>query len=328
MQLKELILTGGTKLKIIITDYKTVSDDKSVFDGFKEFGDVVLYDITSPDETAERIKCADMVICNKTLITKEAIKKSEKLKYIGLFATGYNNIDIDYTAKKNITVCNAGNYSTNAVAQHTFALILNHYNKVSKYNDFVSDGGWKRSQVFSPFEFPVYELSEKTIGIIGYGNIGRAVAKIANAFEMNVLVNTRMPQTDKSVKFVTLDELYAKSDIVTVHCPLNEQSSLMFNSKSFGKFKDGAMFINTARGGVVDEQALKYALESGKLSAAAVDTISYEPMKEDCVLYGVKNLTITPHIAWAAVETRERLVSIVINNIRNFINCKPTNKIN
>lgn len=313
---------------IVLTDYKTVSDKKEMFDIFGKFGDVVLYGMTSPDETAERIKDADMVICNKTPITAEVMEKAKNLKYIGLFATGYNNIDIEYAKEHNITVCNAGSYSTNAVVQHTFALILDYFSKVGKYNDFVQEGGWKRSSLFSPIEFPTYEIAGKTIGIIGYGSIGKAVAKVADAFGMNILVSTRTPQTDTKVKFVGTDELYAQSDIVTVHCPLNEQSALMFNSESFSKFKKGAFFINTARGGVVDEQALKDALENGTLSAAAIDTITYEPMREDCVLCGVKNLVITPHIAWAPEETRKRLVDIVIKNIENFIGGKPTNKVN
>ena len=315
-------------LNIVLTDYKTVFDSEDMFDVFRQFGNVTLYESTSPDEAAERIKNADIVICNKTIISAEVMKNACNLKYIGLFATGYNNIDIEYTKQNNITVCNAGSYSTNAVAQHTFALILNHFSKVSEYNNFVNDGGWKRSKVFSPFEYSTHEIYGKTIGIIGYGSIGKAVAKIADAFGMNILVSTRTPQTDTKVKFVSIDELYEKSDIVTVHCPLNEQSALMFNSESFAKFKKGAFFINTARGGVVDEQALKDALENKILSAAAIDTITYEPMREDCVLYGVKNLVITPHIAWASDETRQRLLGIVIDNISNFINGTPTNKIN
>lgn len=315
-------------MNIVLTDYKTVFDSEDMFDVFRQFGNVTLYESTSPDEAAERIKNADIVICNKTIISAEVMKNACNLKYIGLFATGYNNIDIEYTKQNNITVCNAGSYSTNAVAQHTFALILNHFSKVSEYNNFVNDGGWKRSKVFSPFEYSTHEIYGKTIGIIGYGSIGKAVAKIADAFGMNILVSTRTPQTDTKVKFVSIDELYEKSDIVTVHCPLNEQSALMFNSESFAKFKKGAFFINTARGGVVDEQALKDALENKILSAAAIDTITYEPMREDCVLYGVKNLVITPHIAWASDETRQRLLGIVIDNISNFINGTPTNKIN
>lgn len=315
-------------MNIVLTDYKTISDKESVFDIFRQFGEVVLYDTTAPDEVSERIKNANIVICNKTLITAETMKIAKNLKYIGLFATGYNNIDIDYAKEHNITVCNAGSYSTNAVAQHTFALILNYFSKVSEYNTFVQNGSWKKCRVFSPIEYSTHEIAGKTIGIIGYGNIGKAVAKIANSFEMNVLVSTRTPQNDATVRFVTADELYAQSDIITVHCPLNESSALMFNAESFKKFKKGAFFINTARGGVVDEQALKEALKNGTLGAAAIDTLTYEPMKENCILYGVKNLIITPHIAWAPEETRQRLLDIVISNIANFINGNPTNKIN
>lgn len=315
-------------MKIVLTDYRTISDKKSVFDVFKQFGDVVLYESTLPDETAERIKDADIVICNKTLISADAIKAAKNLKYIGLFATGYNNIDVACASEHNIAVCNAGSYSTNAVAQHTFAFILNYFSRVNEYNSFVNEGGWKKSKVFSPIEFESHELAGKTIGIIGYGSIGKAVAKIANAFSMKVLVNTRTPQNDSSVTFVSFDSLLKNSDIVTVHCPLNNMSEHMFNEESFKKFKKTAFFINTARGGIVDENALKNALENNLIAAAAIDTLTYEPMKDDCALYGVKNLTITPHVAWSPVETIQRLMKIVINNIKNFIDGNPTNKVN
>lgn len=315
-------------MKIVLTDYRTISDKKSVFDVFKQFGDVVLYESTLPDETAERIKDTDIVICNKTLISADAIKAAKNLKYIGLFATGYNNIDVACASEHNIAVCNAGSYSTNAVAQHTFAFILNYFSRVNEYNSFVNEEGWKKSKVFSPVEFESHELAGKTIGIIGYGSIGKAVAKIANAFSMKVLVNTRTPQNDSSVTFVSFDSLLKNSDIVTVHCPLNNMSEHMFNEESFKKFKKTAFFINTARGGIVDENALKNALENNLIAAAAIDTLTYEPMKDDCVLYGVKNLTITPHVAWSPVETIQRLMKIVINNIKNFIDGNPTNKVN
>lgn len=314
-------------MNIVITDYKTVSGDISTFDVFKKFGDITLYPSTKPEEVQQRIHNADMVICNKTLLTAESMKTAKNLKYIGLFATGYNNIDIEYTTKNNITVCNAGSYSTNAVAQHTFALILNHFSKVNEYNTFVQNGGWKKSDVFSPMVYESHEIADKTIGIIGYGSIGKAVAKIANAFSMNVLVNTRTPQNDPTVKFVSLDELLENSDIVTVHCPLNAASELMFNDETFSKFKKNSFFINTARGGVVDENALKNALENNIIGGAAIDTITVEPMREDCVLYDVKNLTITPHIAWSPVETINRLIGIVETNIQNFLDNKPTNLI-
>ena len=225
-------------------------------------------------------------------------------------------------------MCNAGSYSTNAVAQHTFALILEHYNNTRNYNKYVHDGLWKCSKTFSPFVYPLNELAGKTLGIVGFGNIGRAVAKIANAFEMNVIAFNRSKKQAENVKFVSFEELLLQSDIVSVHCPLNAQSENMFDKASFAKMKKGALFVNTARGGVMVEQDLFNALESGHLGGAAIDTLKVEPMEEDCILMSAKNCIMTPHIAWAPVETRIRLMNIVADNIRNFIDKTPTNKVN
>ena len=268
-----------------------------------------------------------MILCNKSIIDKAIIKKAKKLKYIGLFATGYNNIDVVTAREHDITVCNAGSYSTNAVAQQVFAYILNHYNAVNQYNDFVQNGGWQQSPTFSVLCFPTDELKDKTIGIIGFGSIGKRVAEIALAFEMKVLVYTRTPKKDNRVDFVSLEELLKNSDIISPHCPLNEQSKEMFNKETFSKMKDGVFFINTARGGVVNERDLVNALNTGKLSGAAIDVLTEEPMHKDCILKGVPNLIITPHTAWAPLSTRERLLRIVEDNIIAFLNGSPKNKV-
>ncbi|HOD93679.1 MAG TPA: D-2-hydroxyacid dehydrogenase [Clostridia bacterium] len=312
-------------MKIVLTDIKTVTANDLDLSVFEKFGEVQMYELTEYKEIADRIKYAEAVICNKTKLDANVLKNAEKLKYIGLFATGYNNIDVEYAKKKGITVCNAGSYSTNAVAQQTFAYILNHYSKLIDYSKFVSEGKWMKSKIFSPFAFPTYELSGKNIGIIGYGSIGRKVAFIAKAFDMNVYVYNRTRYDEKSVNFVTFDELLNISDIVTIHCPLNNDSYRMFNKDAFSKMKQQALFINTARGGIVDELALKEALENGIIQSAAIDVLTTEPMQEDCVLYNVKNLIITPHTAWIPFETRKRLLSIVISNLENFLNNKPTN---
>ena len=314
-------------MKIVITDAQTVCDDKISLDSIKELGDTVVYPLCSAEELPERISDADIVICNKSQMTAEVLKGAPNLKYIGLFATGYNNIDISCAREHNITVCNAGSYSTSAVAQQVFAYILNHYNAVNRYNDFVQNGGWQQSPTFSVLCFPTDELKDKTIGIIGYGSIGKRVAEIALAFEMNVLVYTRTPKSDNRVRFTSLDELLKNSDIITPHCPLNEQSKEMFNKETFSKMKDRAFFINTARGGIINEQDLAEALKSGKLSGAAIDVLSEEPMSKDCVLKGVPNLIITPHTAWAPLETRKRLLGIVEDNIKAFLNGTPKNKV-
>lgn len=315
-------------MKIVITDWQTVSKNDLPLKKLETLGEVEIYSLTSKEQLIDRVKDADIALCNKTVFSKEILEKCEKLKYIGLFATGYNNIDTKFAREKGITVCNAGSYSTNAVAQHTFALLLEHMSHVGNYNKMVQDGGWCKSEVFSPFVFPLEELSGKTIGIIGFGNIAKAVAKIALAFNMKVLVYTRTKKEAENIEFVSFDELLRRSDVVTVHCPLNDESYRMFNSESFNKFKDGAFFINTARGGVMDEVALRAALESGKLSGAAIDVLETEPMSPDCALLGAKNCIITPHIAWAPLETRIRLLDIVTENIKAFLGGNPINVVN
>lgn len=315
-------------MKIVLTDAQTVLDNLVDAKALKELGEVVEYGLLKYEEVAEKIADADIVICNKTKLDSYTLRPAKNLKYIGLFATGYNNIDIDYCRENNIAVCNAGSYSTNAVAQHTFALILEHYNNTAKYNQFVQDGKWKRSKTFSPFVYPLSELAGKTLGIVGLGSIGQAVAKIANAFEMNVIAYNRSSKEIENVEMTSLDELLSKSDIVSVHCPLNSESEHMFNKETFAKMKKGALFVNTARGGVMVEQDLFNALESEHLGGAAIDTLAVEPMEEDCILMNAKNCIITPHIAWAPLETRVRLMNIVVDNIKNFINGTPTNKVN
>jgi len=315
-------------MKIVILDAQTITKGDISLEPLHSFGEVVTYNLTSYEQIAERIHDADAVICNKTLLDEHNLKNAKNLRYIGLFATGYNNIDVDYCTKNNITVCNAGSYSTDAVAQHTFALLLEHYSNIGRYNEFCHNGGWQTAETFSPFVFPLNEISGKTIGIVGFGAIGQAVARIALAFNMNVLVYNRSKKEFDGVNFVSFDTLLKESDIVTVHCPLNKDSENMFNKAAFDKMKDGAFFINTARGGVMIEDDLIDALNNKKLSGAAVDVLNIEPMKKDCKLPNTQNLIITPHIAWAPFETRERLISIVCDNIESFIKGTPKNKVN
>ena len=312
-------------MKIVLTDAQTVVDNLVNADPLRELGEVQEFGLLAYDDIAERIADADVVVVNKTLLDSHTLRLAKNLKYIGLFATGYNNIDIAYCREHGIAVCNAGSYSTNAVAQHTFALILEAYNKTAKYNQFVQDGLWKRSATFSPFVYPLNELAGKTIGIVGLGAIGTAVAKIALAFEMNVIAYTRTPKEMEGVENVGFKELLERSDIVTVHCPLNADSKEMFDRNAFAKMKPTALFVNTARGGVVSERDLYFALQNNLIGAAALDTLCVEPMEEDCILMNAKNCIITPHIAWAPVETRQRLIDIVVNNIRNFYSGTPTN---
>ena len=312
-------------LNIVIPDAKTISNGDVSFDCFKEFGNVTEYQLSGEKYFPQRVENADIILCNKTPMNEITLSGAKNLKYIGLFATGYNNIDIEYVKSRGITVCNAGGYSTDAVAQHTFAFILGHCSRVSDYNAFVQRGEWKTADVFSPFVYPMIELAGKTLGIIGLGTIGMAVAKIAMAFNMNVIYYSRSEKNMDGVRRVSLDELAAQSDFITAHCPLNDDSYHMFNAEFFRKCKPTAYFINTSRGGTVDEADLRHALENGTISGAAVDVLTKEPMAEDCILFGAPNLTITPHIAWASAQTRERCVSIVYDNLKAFLSGNPIN---
>ncbi len=315
-------------MKIVITEGAVLTTGDMSFDMFNKFGDVRIFDNMTYDELLTEIVDTDILLCNKIPVDENALKRAKCLKYVGTFATGYNNIDINYCTAHGITVCNAGSYSTNAVAQQTFAYILNHYSKINDYDNFVKQGGWVKSPLFSPIAFPTEEMAGKTIGIIGYGSIGKKVAEIARAFDMKVLVHTRTVRPDGVTEFVSIHELLSKSDIVSLHLPLTNRNTKMFDAELFGKFKDGAFFINTARGGLVDEDALYNALQSGKLSGAAVDVVTYEPMKKDCVLLKASNITITPHSAWVPRDTRKRLFEIVENNIAQFLKGTPINKVN
>lgn len=299
-------------MKIVILDATTLTLNNDIdFSVFDKYGEVVVYQFTEDKQIAERIEEADAVLCNKSLMTADKLSRAKKLKYIGLFATGYNNIDLNYTRSHGITVCNAGSYSTEAVAQHVFALILHSYNTVAKYNEFVLHNGWVNTNKFSPF-MEMKETYNKTIGIIGYGSIGRKVAEIAKAFGMNVLAYSRslLKENDGETKaadssgnvhvtITDIDTILANSDIVTMHCPLNEASAGMCNKAFFEKMKKDALFINTSRGGVVNEQDLVWALNNDIIAGAALDVIETEPMKEKSILLNAKNLTITPHAAWA-----------------------------
>lgn len=315
----------GDTMNIVIMDYKTVTSGDVSLKMFENFGNVTYLSLTSEENVAKAISNADVVLCNKTPLNAKNMSNAKNLKYIGLFATGYNNIDIEYAKAHNITVCNAGSYSTEAVVQHTFALLLAMTNKTAQYNSFVEKGGWTGSDVFSPFVYNITELCGKTIGIVGYGSIGKSVAKVAKAFSMNVLVYTRTVKKDSDVRFVSFDELLRSSDIISLHCPLNKQSEKLFNAEAFAKMKSTSYFINTARGGIVDENALADALNGERICAAAVDTVTFEPMQKDCPLLKAKNLIITPHVAWAAKETRQRLVDVVYSNLKNYIDGRPVN---
>lgn len=318
-------------MKIVILDAATLTINNDIdFSIFDRFGEVKIYDFTKDEEIPERIKDADVILCNKSSMSEKDLSGAKNLKYIGLFATGYNNVDLEYTRKHGITVCNAGSYSTEAVAQHVFAFILHYYNTISRYDEFVKNKGWINTNKFSPF-MEMKELFGKTIGIIGYGSIGQKVAVIANAFGMNVLAYSRSALKEKiqsdEVTYAAVDEILGKSDIVTIHCPLNKDSEKMCNKEFFTKMKKDSLFINTSRGGVVNQEDLMWALNNNVIQYAALDVIEKEPMPEDCKLIETKNLVITPHAAWAPLETRECLIKIVSKNLQKWVAGTPINVI-
>lgn len=317
-------------MKIVNLDGYTTNPGDLSWDWLGKYGDYTVYDRTNPDEVIERSNEANALIINKTIITADMLDKLPNLKYIGLQSTGYNVVDCKAAKEKGIVVSNIPAYSTNAVAQLVFAFILQITNKVSLHSDSVFNGEWCSCPDFCFWKAPLTELDGKIMGIIGFGSIGQRVAAIANAFGMSVFVHTPHPKPDKftNVKFVELDELLANSDIITCHCPLTPATENLINKNAIAKMKSSAIFINTSRGPVINDSDLADALNNGKIQAAGLDVLTVEPPKKDNPLLKAKNCYITPHIAWAAYETRKRLLGILEENLRAFINGKPQNVVN
>ncbi|MBP5433045.1 D-2-hydroxyacid dehydrogenase [Ruminococcus sp.] len=316
-------------MKIAVLDWYTVNISGDIpTTQLEELGDVKIISLTKPEETANNIADADIVLCNKVLITKEVMDACPNLKYVGLFATGFNNVDTGYAAKKGIVVCNAGQYSTNAVAQQTFAYILDRFSRIRDYDNAVKNGEWERSPAFSYFPVPTAELAGKTLSIVGYGSIGRRVAEIGSAFGMNIVISTRTQPENCPYEVTDLYTAAEKADVLTFHCPLTDKTAGIINGELISHMKPTAMLINTSRGGVVNEADLAAALNSGKIAAAYLDVLEKEPMSPNTPLKGAKNCTITPHTAWAPLETRQRLVDIVCDNIKAWQSGSPRNKVN
>lgn len=312
--------------KLVITDWNTLSmtDDLSTA-ALQELADVTAYPLTAPEEAAARIGDAELLLCNKTPITAAVLDACPNLKYIGVMATGYNNIDLKAAAQHGITVCNAGSYSTMAVAQHTFALMLHHFSRIAAYDRAVRAGAWEKSLQFSWFPYPTAELAGKTLCVVGYGSIGKAVAKIGQAFGMQVKITTRTTPTDCPFPVISMEEAFQTADVLTIHTPLTPETQHLVNAERLASMKPTAFLINTARGGIVDETALAEALQSDVIAGAAVDVLDTEPMSDQTPLRQLPNCTITPHVAWAAVETRKRLLQIVTENVAAYLNGTPQN---
>lgn len=318
-------------MKIVNLDGYTTNPGDLSWDGIKRFGDYTVYDRTPADKVIERAKGAHILIINKTVVTKEILDAlSPELEYIGLQSTGYNVVDCEHARKLGVTVCNIPSYSTNAVAQLVFAFILQITNEVTLHADAVRNGEWCRCEDFCFWKKPLTELAGKTIGIIGFGAIGQKVAQISRAFDMKILAYNPRPKSagNLDVAFTDMDTLLKKSDIITCHCPLTSETKGLINAENIAKMKNSAIFINTSRGPVVDEQALADALNSSKIRAAGLDVLETEPARTDNPLLTAKNCYITPHIAWAALETRARLLKILEENLEAYISGKPQNVVN
>ena len=314
-------------MKIVVLDGYSANPGDLQWDALQEYGELTVYDRTSPSQLIERAGYADCILTNKVAIRKEQIDALPKLKYIGVLATGYNVVDIEAAGKRGIVVCNIPSYSTFSVAQMTFALILNITNRVDYYANKNRNGRWSYNQDFCYWDFPMHELAGKTMGIVGLGNIGMHVAAIARDFGMDVFAYTSKAATElpPGIQKTTLDGLFAVSDVLSLHCPLTDTSYHLINESCIAKMRQGAILINTGRGALVDEQAVAKALREGRLAAYGTDVMAEEPPRPDNPLFSEPNAFITPHIAWATVEARERLLAIAAENIRAFIAGEPQN---
>lgn len=315
--------------KIVVLDGYTLNPGDLDWAGITRLGNCTIYDRTTPEETLKRAANAQMVFTNKTVLNNEVLSRLSSLNYIGVLATGYNVIDIEQAKAQNITVTNTPGYGAPAVAQAVFSMILHFTNQLTLHSQSVKKGDWAASKDFCYQLSPLIELNNKTMGIIGYGSIGKQVAAIAHAFGMNVIVNTRSkPKKEcEHIKFASFEEVLQSSDFISLHCPLTESNQRMINAQTLKLMKTNCILINTARGPLIDEEDLAYALVTNQIGGAALDVLTMEPPKTNHPLYSVQNCIITPHIAWATREARQRLLDIAVNNAENFLKGTPTNVI-
>ena len=309
-------------MKIVVLDGYTENPGDLSWGPLQELGELTVYDRTPPEAVLERIGDAEAIYTNKTVLSRELIQAMPSVRFIGVLATGYNVVDVQAARERGIVVCNIPTYGTDAVAQYVFALLLELCHRVAHHAQAVQEGRWTACPDFCFWDYPLIELSGKTMGIVGYGRIGQRTAQIARAFGMQVLAYDAFVQAEECVP---LDELLERSDVVSLHCPLFPETKHIIRGETIARMKDGAILINTSRGPLVDEAALREALTSGKLYGAAVDVVSTEPVQPDNPLLGLENCLITPHIAWAPQESRQRLMDIAVENLRCFLRGAPQN---
>lgn len=316
-------------MKIVILDAYAANPGDLSWDEFAALGDLTVYDRTAQEDAAARIGDAEVVFINKVRLTDEIFAACPNLKLVSILATGYNIVDLAAAKHRGITVCNVPGYSTRAVVQMTFALLLEICQQVGLHSGAVHTGRWQTCPDFCFWDRPLIELDGKTMGIVGYGAIGSAVGTVAQALGMKLLVTARHEKpVPEGARFVSLPELLAQSDVVSLHCPQTAENARMIDAGALAQIKDGAILLNTARGGLLDEQAVADALRSGKLLAAGMDVVSAEPIRADNPLLTAPNCFLTPHIAWAPLETRRRLQAISAENLRAFLAGKPQNVVN
>lgn len=317
-------------MNIVVLDGYTSNPGDLSWNEIESLGNLIVYDRTEQDLVVTRSKDAEIIITNKTVITAEVISQLEKLKYIGILATGYNVVDTKATSERGITVTNVPAYSTDSVAQLTFSLLLELTMNVGIHSESVKRGDWVNSIDFSYSKSPLIELQGLTFGIIGFGRIGKAVAKIANAFGMKVLVNNRSQLKDIPDYITVVDklEVFKNSDIVSLHAPLTAENNQFVNKDILNLMKSSAWLINTGRGGLINESDLAVALNNNKISGAGLDVLSTEPPKKDNPLLNAKHCIITPHIAWSTIAARKRLMKVAVDNVKTFMDGKPQNVVN
>ena len=317
-------------MKIVILDGHTLNPGDLSWEAFEALGEVVVYDRSKPEEVEGRANGCDVLITNKAIVSAETIQSIKSLKYIGVTATGVNIVDVDAATERGIPVTNVSGYGPDSVAQMVFAHILNFTNRIAEQIDDVRDGGWTSSEDFCYWLHPLTELRGLTIGIVGLGEIGGAVARIAHGFGMKVIAYTRDPNRESPdhVEWVDLDELFVGSDFVTLHCPLTPETEGMVDERRLRLMKSSAYLLNTGRGQLVDEQALSDALNDNEIAGAGLDVLSSEPPSPDNPLLSAKNCSITPHIAWATMAARERLMKMSADNLKAFVQGEAINTVN
>lgn len=317
--------------KIVVLDGFTLNPGDLNWDGLEALGELTVFDRTPADKISERIGDAEIIFTNKTPLSREIFIKHPNIKYVGVLATGYNVVDTQAAKDSGVIVTNIPTYGTTAVAQYTFALLLEICHHVWEHSESVKKGEWTKCPDFCFWNYPLMELAGKTMGIIGFGRIGRSVAAVAQAMGMKVLAYDSYKDAsaeNENIRYAELDELLAGSDIISLHCPLFDSTKGIINKENIGKMKDGVIIINTSRGPLIVEEDLALALNSGKVAAAAMDVVSTEPIREDNPLLKAKNCIITPHIAWAPKESRARLMNIAIDNLTAFLSGKVLNAVN